>query len=64
MLICALKVKGCSYMGSSTPNNITLDKDTTVDGMLTTGDTTITCDLAVDGNVVFAGDDAYISIRR
>ena len=51
-------------MGSSTPNNITLDKDTTVDGMLTTGDTTITCDSAVDGNVVFAGDDAYISIRR
>ena len=36
-----LKVKGFPYIGLSATNNITLYKDTTIDGILTTGNTTI-----------------------
>ena len=62
-----LKVKGFSYIGLSTTNNITPYKDTTTDGILTTGNTTINGDLTVTGNVTHNGDcssDSYTKTDR
>ena len=53
-----LKVKGCPYIGLSTTNNITLYKDTTIDGILTTGNTTINGDLTVTGHLTYNGDSS------
>ena len=56
------KVKGFSYIGLSTTNNITLYKDTTIDGALPTGNTTINGDLTVTCNLTYNGDsrsDSY-----
>ena len=53
-----LKVKGVSYIGLSTTNNITLYKDTTIDGILTTGHTTINGDVTVTGNLTYNGDSS------
>ena len=49
-----LNVKGFPYIGLSTTNNITMYKDTTIDGNTTTyGDSTGSCNLA------YTGDDSY-----
>ena len=40
---------------SSTTNNITLYKDTTIDGILTAGNTAINGDLTVIGNLTYNG---------
>ena len=52
-------VKGFPYIRRSTANNITLYKDTTIDGILTTGNTTINCDLTINDNLAYTGDDSY-----
>ena len=54
-----LNAKGFSYVRLSTTNNITTCKDTTIDENLTTGSTTINCDLTVNGFFAYAGEDSY-----
>ena len=53
-----LNVKGFSYIGLSTTNNITLYKDTTIDGILTIGNTTINVDLTITYNLTPDGDSS------
>ena len=53
-----LKVKGCSYIGLSTTDNITLYKHTTRYGILTTENTTINGDLSVICNLACNGDSS------
>ena len=52
-------VKGLSYIRLSATNNVTIYKDTTMDGILTTGNTTIHDDLTVHGNLSYTGDGSY-----
>ena len=54
-----LNVKRFSYIRLSTTNNITIYKDTTIDGILTIGNTTINGDLTINGNLAYTGDDSY-----
>ena len=54
-----LKIKGTSYIGLPTTNNIAMYKYTSIDGDLTTGNTTIICDLTVTGNFTYTGDSSY-----
>ena len=53
-----LKVKGLPYIGLSTTNNIISYKDPAIDGILTTGNTTINGDLTVTGNLTYNGDSS------
>ena len=53
-----------SYIGLSTTNNITLYKDTTIDGILTTGNTTIHGDLTVTSNLTYNGDSSSDSYTK
>ena len=46
-----LKIKGLSYIGLPATNNITLYKDTNIDGIPTTGNTTINGDLTLTSNL-------------
>ena len=57
------KVKGFSYIGFSTTDNITLYKDTTIDKNLTTGNTTINEYLTVTCNLTYNGDSSSGSSR-
>ena len=59
-----LNLKGVSYIGLSTTNNITLYKDTTIYGNLTTGNTTINGDLTVTGNLTYNGDSSSDSYTK
>ena len=59
-----LKVKGFSYIGLQTTNNITFYKGTTIDGILTTGNTTINGDLTVTGNLTYNGDSSSDSYTK
>ena len=59
-----LKVKGFSYIGLPTTNNIILYKDTTIDGIVTTGNTTINGDLTVTGNLTYNGDSSNDSYTK
>ena len=59
-----LKVKGFSYIGLSTTNNITLYKNTAIYGVLTTGNTTINGDLTVTGNLTYNGDSSSDSYTK
>ena len=60
-----LKVKGLSYIGPSATNNITLYKDdTTIDGILTTGNTTINDDFTVTGNLTYNGNSSSGSYAK
>ena len=57
-----LKSVGGPYIGLSTISNITLYKDTTIDGRSTIGNTTINGDLTVTCKLTYSGDsssDAY-----
>ena len=58
------KAKGFSYIGLPTPNNITLYEDTTIDWILTTGNTTINGDLPVTGNLTYNGDSSSGSYTK
>ena len=51
-----LTIKGFSYIGLSTTNNITLYKGATIDGILTIGNTTIHGYLTVTCNLTYNGD--------
>ena len=59
-----LKVKGFSYIGLPTTNNIALYKDTTIDGSLTAGNTTINGDLTVTGNLTYNGGSSSGSYTK
>ena len=50
------KVQGLSYIGLPTTNTITLNKDTTIDEISTTGHTTIHGYLTITGNLTYNGD--------
>ena len=54
-----LQIKGTSYTGLPTTNNIIMYKYTIIDGYLTTGNTTINGDLTVTGNFTYTGDYSY-----
>ena len=57
-----LKNKGASYIILSTTNNITMYKNTSIDGNLTTGNASINCDLTVDCSFTYTGhgnSDSY-----
>ena len=61
-----LKIKGFSYIGLPTTNNITLYKDTTIGGVLTTGNTTINGDLTITYNLIYNGgssSDSYTKVE-
>ena len=54
MLICIYKSKRFSHIGLPTSNNITIYKDTTIDG-----NTTINGDLTGNGKLAYTCDDSY-----
>ena len=51
-----LTIKGASYIGLSTTNNIIMYENTSIDGNLTIGNTTINGDLSITCNFTYTGD--------
>ena len=54
-----LEAKGFPHIGLPTTNKHTKYKDTTIDGILATGSTTINGDVTADCNLAHTGDDSY-----